>query len=427
MHSYLGKALDAQAGHQKEAFGLGALGGHLATNAINRAAHQGTNIAEVMAHHGLQHGLLQQGMTGGGLRPGTSAFLKLMYGPEALMHYEAANKAGRALVNHFPNPQDRQRAIQALVGGTGAVPGLERVPVGGEVLKALQHELHGGQAPELAREGVSGAVGGLLASHLNRAVSRNGRTGMETGTQKAMDLAANGLPLAAAASTGLGAEHMAVNGARWAGSKLFGRQMAESGFRKGLRGELPGQASQFLIDHLVSPAILDPQRAGHQLRQMTPQGSHALLDEATMHDWASPEGRAQGARALKPLVAAKVNPLLQRLHGAAQAAPTPGLNPGAVAAGAAVPMLGYAAYQALQPKPQPEQAPAAQPQPDPGQLATVLPFPQLKAAALKDQTRVCRNCQAEGATAPRALCDECKCKHGPRMNEPCRGCGREKR
>ena len=86
----------------KQAFDLSLLGagkalieggaGHVGTNLLGKGIHNYTNLAERLAQKGLQQGLEGREALGGG-----RGLAKLLYGPEALMEYDAALNAGKAV------------------------------------------------------------------------------------------------------------------------------------------------------------------------------------------------------------------------------------------------------------------------------------------------------------------------------------------
>lgn len=248
-------------------FGVGGVG-HLASNASGRAGHHGSNLAEVMAHRGFQHGLLEQK-----INPARQLAMKAMFGPEALADYEVARRAGGAAVQHAPDPVTRDRYLKALYGVIDTEKNLDGAPIIDPLRRALQHEFMG-TTPQFAAKG---RVANLYGKAVDRLAGHT-QTGFETGAQKAVGMLEGAAPAAmfAGADTLLTGSpmgalgHFSVNGAREVGAQLFGERFAQSEIAKGLAGKLPSAGWQKAVDYAVSPALLDARRAGDHLRRSMP-------------------------------------------------------------------------------------------------------------------------------------------------------------
>jgi hypothetical protein len=108
-----------------------AAAGHIGTNALGRAAHHASNIGEVLAHKGFQHGL-----TDWQINPARKQALKMMFGPEALIPYEAAREAAAKAVQQAPGPIQRNQLLSGLLAKD-----ISHAPVLGHVQTAIKHEL----------------------------------------------------------------------------------------------------------------------------------------------------------------------------------------------------------------------------------------------------------------------------------------------
>jgi len=255
---------------QKQAVGpvLGLLG-HLGTNVAGRAAHHASNLAEVLAHRGFQHGA-----TGSKVAPGASRALKLLLGPEALNSYEAARAAGQKM--YALPPEKRTAAIKALSEGAERLSGkagisqrageiMHEAPIVGSLQRAAQHEL-AGTAPELQAHG-------SLAKAYSRAVdlmSRLEHTPFQTPIQRAATNVVGAAPavaLAAADPSGA-AVHMGWNAAREAIAKSKpGKEYMKGMLRRGLAGDTMSPTKEMLYDIGASPAFLTPHRLGRAIRE----------------------------------------------------------------------------------------------------------------------------------------------------------------
>lgn len=277
-------------GREKSALLLGAgfsaLGGHLGTNIAGRSAHHASNLAEVMAHRGFQHGLLGQQ-----IHPARQLSMKALMGPESLATYELARQAGLSAVEHAPNPIERAKYLQNIHGFASTQPSLEHAPIIDPIRQAVMHEL-AGTAPELhasnpATKGY-GKVVNWLADHT--------QTGFETGAQKAVGAIRGIAPAAtlAAVEPIPMAGHFAVNMTREGLSRTpQGQRFMKNELAKGLRGQMPGKAKSMAIDLMASPALLDARRAANSIGkglspEMAEMGAQQLdkfktLGEAKAH------------------------------------------------------------------------------------------------------------------------------------------------
>lgn len=254
------------------------LGGHVGTNAMGRAAHHGSNIAEILAHKGVQHGLLGAGTQ---ITPARLQSIKMMFGPEATVPYELALKSARNLLEKVPNPEARRLALQRMYQhGTG----LENVPVASDVRKAIAHEL-AGTSPALQAQTRGAKIYGKLLDHLSKPTTNE----LQTGAQKVVKNITGAAPLAgfvaadAAASAGIpiGAiGHMGWNLTRQGAVHTpVGKRLLGDEVRKGLRGQQVSKTKEFVIDHLMSPAYLDARRAALQAHKANPAGAQALATD----------------------------------------------------------------------------------------------------------------------------------------------------
>jgi len=256
-----------------------AAAGHIGTNALGRAAHHASNIGEVLAHKGFQHGLLDQG-----INPARKQAIKMMFGPEALIPYEAAHQFASKAVAQAPHPTQRAQLLNAFLSKD-----ISHAPVLGNVQKAIQHEL-AGSTPQFAGQGMAAKMyGGAIDS-----LSNQTRTGFETPLQKVVESVRGASPLApmlaadAAVSGGipLGAVgHMGWNMTRQAiGDSALGQRLAKQQLLSGLKGKSTGGLSEMAHDLVLSPAFLDAQRLGKTMHTDNPAMAgalHAGLEHAT--------------------------------------------------------------------------------------------------------------------------------------------------
>lgn len=255
---------------QKTAVGpiLG-LFGHFGTNLAGRAAHKSSNLAEVMAHRGFQHGA-----TGSRISRGADRAMRLLLGPESLVQYDAARAAGEKMYN-LP-PKQREAALQALSSGAqelasrgvlraNAPKVLGEAPVIGALQQAARHDVLG-STPKLKSKGLLAGVYGKAVDLM----SRSRETPFQTPTQKVVSNVVGASPAAAlaAADPWGAATHMGWNLARETGAKTqLGKEITKNQLRKGLAGVKPGKWEELASDIVASPAFLDPQRIGSALRE----------------------------------------------------------------------------------------------------------------------------------------------------------------
>lgn len=237
--------------------------GHVGVNALGRHAHKATNLAEVMAHKGLQHGTVGKGM-------GTMAqrSMNAILGPEAGVQYALARKAGEKLYG-LP-PAQRKKAMQAIEAGgdIGSTLGLSAADMGklkdapliGPIAGALKHEA-AGTSPTLTSSTRTGKLYGKAVDALSNITTNP----FQTKTQRAFTEAAGALPLAAlgAIDPGGAAWHAGTNTAReLVGRSSFGKKVQKGLLTSGLQGNKPSRAKEMFTDYAASPAFLDSQRLG---------------------------------------------------------------------------------------------------------------------------------------------------------------------
>jgi len=237
--------------------------GHLTANAMGRAAHHSSNLADMLAHQGLQHSL-----TGSKINAGAMRSIKSLAGPEAMGAYDAAHALG-SRVAHLPTEQQRQ--IFQAASTAGSHPALGEAPLLGSLHRAVGHEL-AGTAPVAEAKGLAAK----LYSKGVGAMSRIVNTPFDTGLQRAAKSAVGIAPLATAAATHpIGtAAHAAVNGVREvAGNSQTGQKVMKNMFQKGLNGSVLSPGVEKAIDYVVSPAVLDPLRVGQAFRKVSPEAA----------------------------------------------------------------------------------------------------------------------------------------------------------
>lgn len=247
--------------------------GHFGTNLLGRAAHHGSNINEYMAHLGMQHGLLGAGTR---IAPTRLQAIKSLMGPESVVSYEMAHKAGSGLLDKFPNPQDRRAAIELQLSRDHTLT--EKTPVAREVHQALKHE-HAGTEPTLTSHG---PAAGLYARTLRR-MARHTTSDLETPAQKAVGAVVGAAPLApvlagdALLSGGvpLGAVgHFGWNGIRQVAAETpIGKRVIKDEIASGLEGKRVSKLRELATDIGVSPAFLDARRAGLAAHESNPEGA----------------------------------------------------------------------------------------------------------------------------------------------------------
>lgn len=264
---------------------LSALGGHFGTNLAGRAAHHGSNLAEIMAHKGFQHGLLGQQV-----HPARHLSIKSLLGPESMVTYEAARRAGEAAVKHAPNPVERAAYLRGIHGAVSTQPNLQHAPIIDPITRAVHHELSG-TAPQIQAQGFASKA----YSHLVDKLTNHVQTGFETGPQKALGMLQGAAPsLAAAAAEPIPmAGHFAVNlGREVAGRTPMGKRFIRNELAAGLRGEMHSPAKSLAFDIGASPALLDARRAMNQARHsLPPEVSSYVADN--IHQIENPEVHLQ--------------------------------------------------------------------------------------------------------------------------------------
>jgi len=85
--------------------------GHLAVNALGRAAHHGSNLSNVLAHRGMQHGML-----GLSTNPAAARTVKSLAGAESVVPYEVAHRLGARMSNL--GPQERKALLEKIYNKT---------------------------------------------------------------------------------------------------------------------------------------------------------------------------------------------------------------------------------------------------------------------------------------------------------------------
>lgn len=247
---------------------LMALGGHLGTNALGRAAHHKSNIGEILAHRGLQHGLTGANTQ---MSPVRRQALKLIFGPEALIPYEKALEAGRHLLEKYPQPENRQFVLQALVSQAKAGKPL---PLVGDIVSAMGHEI-AGTTPTLSAQGAAKTYGGLM-SYLSDRVTSD----LQTPGQKIVSNVIGAAPLALAgaadAVAGGGVPLGMIGHAGWnltrqgIAATPQGKKWAVNQLKQGLTGNGPSPRLEVFSDYAFSPAFLLPRRLGAAIHQQNP-------------------------------------------------------------------------------------------------------------------------------------------------------------
>lgn len=239
------------------------LAGHVGVNALGRSAHQSTNLAEMLAHKGFQHGA-----TGSRMSHMAQRSMNALLGPEVGTQYHAARKAGEKL--YAMPPAERSEALRLIAGGKGhaqslgmsdkAVAALGEVPILPAIQKAVGHDI-AGTAPKLTSKGPVGALYGRAVN----ALTSIGARPFPTTTQKVVGEAVGAAPMGAllAADPGGALAHMGWNTTREAiGRSNIGKKVVKGMMSKGLAGEMPSKGMETFTDLAVSPAFLDAQRFG---------------------------------------------------------------------------------------------------------------------------------------------------------------------
>jgi hypothetical protein len=242
--------------------------GHVAVNALGRAAHHQSNLSEVLAHKGLQHGLLDAVVN-----PGAMRTMKSVMGPESATAYEAAHAVGRRLAQM--KPQERQAAIDAAASAKST-----SAPILGHIQKAMAHE-KAGTTPSFKGEGVAAKMYGGAADLLTNIVNKP----FDTGLQRVVKTVSGAAPLAAlTAAEPVGMlSHAGINAVREGVSRsATGKKFIQQSFKAGLGGHKLPQSVETTLDYAVSPALLDPYRSGRTLRAEATPAARARLTPANV-------------------------------------------------------------------------------------------------------------------------------------------------
>jgi len=258
--------------------------GHVAVNALGRSAHHKTNLAEYMAHQGLQHGL-----TGSKMNPFALRSLRSIAGPESSSTYDLAHAVGMRMQGMH---SDQQRAL--MQGALGAGAAHADAPIVGSLHSAMQHELSG-TAPQLQSKGffpkeqAQASTFKRLANTLHpanlyaKAVKGLGgvvNTPFDTTAQRVAKSAVGGAPVAAlGALDPVGsAAHMGINAVREvAGNSDIGRRAMKGLYDRGAQGRSYSRGVQLAADYALSPALLDPMRLGAHVQA---KGHAGVVDQA---------------------------------------------------------------------------------------------------------------------------------------------------
>jgi len=232
--------------------------GHVLTNLGGRAAHHSSNLAEVMAHRGFQHGAAEAEIA-----PLARRAISAIAGPEALATYDVARQLGGRLYS-LP-PMKRQAAINALVMGSAinhpAVHHIRRnSPILGSLIKALRHDAVGTE-PKLKAEGLAAKLYSGLVDRMSRPTVTPFDAPGRTVLQNAIGAAPAAAMLAVDPVGSL--THFATNTAREVvGNSSLGWSAVDRTLKEGLEGAPISPAKQMAYDVLLSPAYLDPYREG---------------------------------------------------------------------------------------------------------------------------------------------------------------------
>lgn len=207
---------------------------HMLTNAGGMAAHHGSNLADVLAHKGFQ-----AGQVGSDLSWAARKAMQLGMGAESTMQYDAARKAGKAVMEMKPALRSVQRT--------------------GQRTNSTQNPTQG------------------------------------TG-RRVMNEAAVGIPAAAVVAldpVGVGF-HAAINkGRQMLGSSRAGKDYVQAQLVKGLKGHKPGKAEEIAKGLLLSPSVTAPQHIGHAAQTSMKDKPRIAMQSAIGALEGSPEGRAQ--------------------------------------------------------------------------------------------------------------------------------------
>lgn len=255
--------------------------GHLAVNALGRAAHHNSNLASVLAHRGMQHGML-----GLSTNPAAARTVKSLAGAESIVPYNVAQRLGARLYNL--GPQERKLLLEKVYNRTKNT----NAPVLSSLREAIGHELQG-TSPTLQAKGWGAK---LYASAVDKMTGIT-NTPFDTRLQRVGKTMLGGAPLAGlvAADPAGTAAHVGINAVREGlGMSRVGKQFAEKTFAQGLSGKQIPRAQELAADYLASPAVLDAYRMGKALRQEAPPAVSSAL---------KPDVVSAGMRHLKAMTA----------------------------------------------------------------------------------------------------------------------------
>lgn len=365
-------------GHLAQTIGMAA-GGHVGANVLGLAGHGG-NIADVLAHHGLQHGL-----AGSTMNPAAKASMKYLFGPESLGAYEAAHGIAKSMA-HLPTKEQHALLASGVASGN-LLPAMKDAPILGSIHRAAQHEL-AGTAPKFEAKGgkgilgtVQGALGTAHGKMLDR-LARTADTPFDSTGRKIVNSAIGASPALVAGAADMAVTgtpfgvigHGVVNAARERIAKTdYGKKVTTNLLQKGMRGEdvAPGRA--MATNLLLSPAVMDAHRLGRSAReaagQISPQAQQTVheLGHARHEDLGHLADTLRAAAQGKPapaLPAAPAAPAAAAAAPAAQAATkttVPGVKPSwGVLGGLGLGAGGLAAMNAMQPDDQAQIAKAAE-------------------------------------------------------------------
>ncbi len=248
-----------------KAMGVG-IAGHLGVNTGILGSRTSTNLGEVLAHKGFQHGL-----TEAAVNPAMVRSLHALGGPEAMETYHRAREAGKRL--SVMDPVQRQLTLTGLYGAEN--PALSNAPILGDLKKAIMHEYEG-TSPTLTTAAPEGgfvrralnAVGSGYAHLVDKAtnvVDRPFDTKLQRGVRGVIGVAPMAGALAVDAPGAVA--HMGWNTAREvAGRSSLGDRFVRHIADEGLHGRTVSPRVEALTNMLVSPAALDPMRAGTAIR-----------------------------------------------------------------------------------------------------------------------------------------------------------------
>lgn len=343
-----------------------AAGGHVGANVLGLAGHGG-NIADMLAHHGLQHGL-----AGSTLNPAAKASMKYLFGPESLGAYEAAHGIARQMA-HLPTKEQHALLASGVASGN-LVPAMKNAPILGSIHRAAQHEI-AGTAPKLETKGMLGTVHGKMLDRL----ARTADTQFDDTGKKIVNSAIGASPLLAAGAADMAVTgtpfgvigHGVVNAARERIAKTdYGKKVTTNLLQKGMRGEAVAPGRERAMNLLLSPAVMDAHRLGQSAReaagQFGPQAQQTIheLGHARHEDLGHLANTLRAAAHGKPAPALPAPPVASAPAAAATAATSatvPGVKPSwGVLGGLGLGAGGLAAMHAMQPDDETRLAKAAE-------------------------------------------------------------------